>query len=514
MTLAVAFILTFSGVCGSPPVESDEVKALLSSGDKALREGRSSYQEAVSFYTKALNINPKSMRGLYSRAELLSMMKESRKCMEDLSNLLVLDPKHRQGLALRSKLLAQTGQLVEAARDQLALAQVYREQKNDKKLDEANRVYGKMKILGDQWEETKNLLATAESTMDKKNANQRCMQILQSVISEFAKDNVALRLTRAECALNARERVTATEELKYVLKKEPQNLAAVVLGARAFRELGAMDQAKSEIKRCLSLDPEYQPCQKLHKLIRQYQKVVEHLEQLVRDKDWERALVEIDEAFELEDEPPNADQLWRWRCEALVALRETEKGLEACTTLLELENGDINPHMYDVFLHRADLHVMNEDLDKAEADVRKAAELNNNNDRVREYQGKMEKLRQAASRKDYYKILGVKKTATNAQIRKAFRTMAKKYHPDQLRSKEMTDKEREKMDQLFRDINEAKEMLMDEEKRRRYDSGEDVTKPQQQQGHPFHGSPFHFNFGGGGGGQHFQQGGGFHFNFG
>jgi DnaJ family protein C protein 3 len=504
----LALMLVVAGVWGSSPVESDEAKALLLAGDKAVRNGRNSYQEAVSFYTKALNINPASIRGLYSRAELLSMMKEPARCKEDLNALLALDGKHRQGLALRSKLLAQTGQLLDAARDQAVLVTVYREQKNQKKLDEAVRVQHSLQVLGQQWADTQDALARAESASEKKQTNHRCMQVLQGVISEYAKDNVALRLLRAECALNARERVTATEELKYVIKKEPQNLAAVVLGARAFRELGALDQARSEIKRCLSLDPEFQPCQKLHKLIRQYAKVTEKLEGLVQAKSWEHVLIEIDEAFELEDEPPNIDQLWRWRCEALVALRETEKGLEACTTLLELENGDSNPTVYDIFLLRADLHVMNDDLDKAEADVRKAAELQNNNDRVREYQGKMQKLREAASRKDYYKILNLKKTASNAQIRKAFRTMAKKYHPDQLRSKEMTEKERQKMDQLFRDVNEAKEVLMDEEKRRRYDNGEDVTKPQQQQGH--HGSPFHFNFGGG---QHFQQGG-FHFNFG
>lgn len=275
-------------------------------------------------------------------------------------------------------------------------------------------------------------------------------------------------------------------------------MAAVVLGARAFRELGAIDQAKSEIKRCLGLDPEYLPCQKLHKAIRSYQKVTERLEQLTRDRSWERALVEIDEAFELEDEPPNSDQLWRWRCEGLVSLREIEKGLEACTTLLELENGDTNPTVFDIYLQRADLHILNDDLEKAENDIRKAAELNNNNDRVREFQGKIEKLKQAAARKDYYKILGIKKTANNNQIRKAFRSLARQYHPDQMRSKELTDKEREKMDQMFRDINEAKEMLMDEEKRRRYDSGEDVSKPQQQQQqnfHHFNGGNFHFNFG-------------------
>jgi DnaJ family protein C protein 3 len=166
-------------------------------------------------------------------------------------------------------------------------------------------------------------------------------------------------------------------------------------------------------------------------------------------------------------------------------------------------------------LTKADLYIIKEDLKAAEVAVQKAAELQSNNDRVREYQQKIERLKRASERKDYYKILGVTKSAGANEIRRSYRKLTKQYHPDQLRSKELTSQEREKMDVLYRDINEAKEVLLDDEKRRRFDNGEDVTKPPEQQGGPFHGSPFHFNFGGGGGGggQHFggQQ---FHFNFG
>lgn len=64
--------------------------------------------------------------------------------------------------------------------------------------------------------------------------------------------------------------------------------------------------------------------------------------------------------------------------------------------------------------------------------------------------------------KDYYKVLGVSKTATEKEIKSAFRKLAQKYHPD----KNPGDKAAE---EKFKDINEAHEVLSDREKRARYD---------------------------------------------
>lgn len=69
--------------------------------------------------------------------------------------------------------------------------------------------------------------------------------------------------------------------------------------------------------------------------------------------------------------------------------------------------------------------------------------------------------------KDYYKILGVQKTATTAQIKKAFRKLALKYHPDRSKDPNAADK--------FRKIAEAYEVLGDENKRRNYDMGVPVS---------------------------------------
>ncbi|SHK28975.1 DnaJ C-terminal domain-containing protein [Thermocrinis minervae] len=63
--------------------------------------------------------------------------------------------------------------------------------------------------------------------------------------------------------------------------------------------------------------------------------------------------------------------------------------------------------------------------------------------------------------KDYYKILGVDKKATKEEIKKAFRVLAKQYHPDVNPDP--------KASEIFREINEAYHVLSDDERRREYD---------------------------------------------
>lgn len=108
----------------------------------------------------------------------------------------------------------------------------------------------------------------------------------------------------------------------------------------------------------------------------------------------------------------------------------------------------------------------------------------------------------AVSYQDYYKLLGVDRTAKTEEISKAFKKLARKYHPD-------LNPNDKKAEEKFKEINEAYEVLKDPEKRKLYDQlGHNWEHGQQFQGQGQHGfDNVHFDFGdqGGMGGHDFSD---------
>jgi molecular chaperone DnaJ len=101
-----------------------------------------------------------------------------------------------------------------------------------------------------------------------------------------------------------------------------------------------------------------------------------------------------------------------------------------------------------------------------------------------------------ADKRDYYEVLGVSKTATAEEIKKAYRTLARKYHPD-------LNKNNPAAAEKFKEVSEAYSVLSDETKRGQYDQFGHAAFENGGAG----GGPGGFGGFGGGGFGGFQNGG-------
>lgn len=165
------------------------------------------------------------------------------------------------------------------------------------------------------------------------------------------------------------------------------------------------------------------------------------------------------------------------------------------------ENLKLNPDSLSALLFKARGQIESEDFEPAINTLEHAKEVHGQTQQINTLLQKAHTLLKRSKTKDYYKVMGVANDADDRTIKKAYRTLTKKFHPDKAAGSGLT---REQAEKKMVGINEAYEVLSDPEKRAMFDRGDDPNSPEQQ-GNPFHGSPF-------GGGQQFffQRGGGSH----
>ena len=197
-----------------------------------------------------------------------------------------------------------------------------------------------------------------------------------------------------------------------------------------------------------------------------------------------------------------------------------DKASTYCQEALQL-----NPESLPGLLNQAQRELNADDFDAAIRTLESAKEHHGQSEKIQELLQKAQTLLKRSKQKDYYKVLGVPRDADERQIKKAYRKLSKLHHPDKASANNMTPEEAQKK---MAAINEAYEVLSDPELKERFDHGDDPNNPEQQQGHPFQGSPFggggfgggqqQFFFrqgpGGGSGGNFKFQGGGFPGGFG
>ena len=155
-------------------------------------------------------------------------------------------------------------------------------------------------------------------------------------------------------------------------------------------------------------------------------------------------------------------------------LKKNEEALRDSNQSIKL-----NPFYARGYIKRGNVYMELNMFDDARADFQKAKDLDPNVTGVDGYLNEANQKAEKARKRDYYAILGVDKNADEREIKKAYKKMAMKYHPDRNSETEESKKMAEKK---FIDVNDAYSVLSDPKKRSMYDQGVDPLNPEEASG--------------------------------
>uniref|UniRef100_A0A0E0G393 J domain-containing protein n=1 Tax=Oryza nivara TaxID=4536 RepID=A0A0E0G393_ORYNI len=351
----------------------------------------------------------------------------------------------------------------------------------------------------------------------------KVLDYINKIVLVFSPDCLKAKLLKAKALLALKDYSTVISETGFILKEDEDNLDALLLRGRAYYYLADHDVASRHYQKGLRLDPEHSELKKAYFGLKNLVKKTKSAEDnaakgklRVSAEDYKASL-----AMDPDHTSYNV-HLYLGLCKVLVKLGRGKEAISSCTEALNIDG-----ELVDALTQRGEAKLLTEDWEGAVQDLKEAAqkspqariESKGHDMGIREALMRAEKQLKLSKRKDWYKILGISKTASAAEIKRAYKKLALQWHPDK------NVDNREEAENMFREIAAAYEVLGDEDKRVRYDRGEDLDEMNMGGGggggfNPFGGGgqqyTFHYDggFHGGGG---FPGGGfpgGFQFNFG
>jgi len=459
---------------------------LRSKADEAMMSG--DYATAVQYLHKAIELEPSSALNHFKLYRLYSRRRNYDNALTHVETAAKLDPVQYQ--PAKARLLLTLGQCDRAVAEYEILVT-----KENPEALVGNADYAKAQ----QCHQTIEAANHAFLEQDYQSAAQLYHQALQFV--EVGQDLV---WPKAVSLFHIGDYYGVISDTGRMLKQDSQNIDAYRLRGQAYHRLGDHDQAVLHFREGLKLDPEHAECKKGHKMVKSLEKKKKKGQDAYDKGDYQAAIdhwtaaLKIDETHDAFNRPLTLElaKAHSKLGQHDAAIRIIQSHIDAWETVQGLwALGDA--------LQSADRY------DEAVRTFQQAVDAATDEE-TQEARAKLQKAQIAlkqSKEKNYYKILGLARSATEKEIKKAYRDLARKWHPDK------NPDNIEEAEKMFTDIGEAYEVLSDDDLKARYDRGEDVFDNQggggRQRGNPhqfFH-QQFHQQRGGGGGPRmHFRYG--------
>ncbi|KAK3380335.1 hypothetical protein B0T24DRAFT_190796 [Lasiosphaeria ovina] len=435
----------------SSPVQTDaqQAESFKNEGNKSFRD--KDYPRAIELYSKAVDLQPDSATYLGNRAAAFMSANRFSEALEDCKRAADLDRNNPKILLRLARIYTSLGLPEEA----VATFNRIQPPPSAKDMAPAKEMLHHIKSA-------KSALKDGTASMVLYPLNQAT-----ALLPFGAPKPRKWQLMRGEALLKMGD-VNSLGEVHNIamplLTNNSQDPEALVLRGRALYAQGENDKAIAHFRKAINCDPEFKDAIKWLRIVQKLDRMKEDGNTDYKARRWQDAIDKYTAALEID--PANKgtnSKILRNRALCRIELKQYDEAVQDCDKAVSMDSTYIKARKTKAnALGQADM------WEDAVREWKSIQELDPEDRTIAKEIRKAELELKKSQRKDYYKILGIDKNATESEIKKAYRKLAIVHHPDKNPGDETAEAR-------FKDISEAYETLSDTQKRARFDSGDDLA---------------------------------------
>lgn len=447
------------------------------------------YHAALKFYSDAVALCPDNPSYLGNRSACYMMLANYKEALNDAKRSIQLDSMFEKGYLRAAKCCLLLGDLVQA-------------EQTIKKFLEINPHNTALKTEIQNLKQLRTLEERANQCCEKQDYR-TCLFHIDSAL-KIAQACQRLKLLKAECLALLGRMEEANDIAIGIMKIDSTNCDAIYVRGLTLYYSDNLEKGIMHFERTLVLDPDHQKAKIMRIKSKNLRDRKEEGNESFKAGKYREALSIYTEALSID--PLNKEinsKLYYNRALVNTKLSNLNDAVRDCTEALKL-----NDKYVKAILKRARCYYDLENFEESVKDYEAALKLDKSMETKNALKDAKLQLKKS-KRKDYYKILGISKSATEDEIKKAYRKRALIHHPD--RHANATDEEKKDQEKKFKEVGEAYTILSDPAKRSRYDNGHDLDEMEMPEFDPnqmfrqffsfssdsggFGGNSFSFHFG-------------------
>ncbi|XP_065358280.1 dnaJ homolog subfamily C member 7 isoform X1 [Calliphora vicina] len=439
------------------------------------------YQSALKFYSDAISLCPDSATYYGNRAACYMMLSNYTNALNDARTAVRLDPKFEKAYVRIAKCCVAKGDIIGT-------------EQAIKRIEEIDAQSNAVNTEKQAVQQLRQLEQTIQTNCEAK-AYRNVVYYLDSAI-KLAPACYRYRLLKAECLAYLGRCDEAVDIAISVMKLDSTSADAIYVRGLCFYYTDNLEKGIKHFELALQLDPDHKKAKEMRTRSKTLKDMKENGNVLFKSGRYREAQAVYTDALKIDEfnKDINSKLLYN-RALVQSKINNLREAVADCSRVLE-----INDKYLKALLLRArcynDLEKFDECVNDYETalQIQKSAEIKK---LLRDAKFALKK----SKRKDYYKILGITRSAGEDEIKKAYRKKALVHHPD--RHANSSPEERKEQELKFKEIGEAYAILSDQRKKMRYDSGQDMEEHEQADFDPNQMFRHFFQFGGGPTGQSF-----------